>query len=98
MGQYCIEGSGLASGMGSEEFPLRGQVALVTGAARRIGRAIALELARAGADIGFTYRVSEVEARALEQELAGLGVRGRFGPRIGNSSGISPGNSCGCGG
>jgi 3-oxoacyl-[acyl-carrier protein] reductase/pteridine reductase len=61
--------------MGSEEFPLRGQVALVTGGARRIGRAIALELARAGADIGFTYRLSEAEARALEQELAGLRVR-----------------------
>jgi hypothetical protein len=30
--------------------------------------------------------------------VAGLGVRGPFGPRIGNSSGILPGNSCGCGG
>ena len=30
--------------------------------------------------------------------VAGLGVRGPFGPRVGNSSGISPGNSRGCGG
>jgi hypothetical protein len=30
--------------------------------------------------------------------VAGLGVRGTFGPRIGNSSGILPGNSCGCDG
>ena len=55
--------------------PLRGQVALVTGGARRIGRAIALELARAGADIAFTYRSAESEALALEQDLLRLGVR-----------------------
>src|SRR5262252_6564504 len=29
---------------------------------------------------------------------AGLGVRGPFGPRVGTSSGILPGSSCGCGG
>lgn len=49
--------------------------ALVTGGARRIGRAIALDLARRGLDVGFTYRTSDDEALRLEQELLALGVR-----------------------
>jgi NAD(P)-dependent dehydrogenase (short-subunit alcohol dehydrogenase family) len=36
-------------------LPLRGKSALVTGGARRIGREIALALARAGADVAITY-------------------------------------------
>ncbi len=43
------------------------KVALVTGAAKRVGRAIALKLAGEGYDIVFTYRGSEVEAIELEQ-------------------------------
>jgi len=50
-------------------------VALVTGAARRIGRAIALELARAGHDVAVHYRGSADEAEATVAELRGLGVR-----------------------
>jgi len=57
-----------------QDRPLAGRVALVTGGARRIGRAIALELARQGADIAFTYRRSRTAA-ALETELLALGVR-----------------------
>jgi NAD(P)-dependent dehydrogenase (short-subunit alcohol dehydrogenase family) len=48
---------------------------LVTGAARRIGRAIALELARAGFDLALHYRHSADDAQALAAELRALGVR-----------------------
>ena len=50
-------------------------VALVTGAAKRIGRAIALELARAGWDVGLHCNRSRADADALAQELSGLGAR-----------------------
>jgi 3-oxoacyl-[acyl-carrier protein] reductase/pteridine reductase len=54
---------------------LKGKRAIVTGAAKRIGREVALELARAGADVCITYRDSEREARKTVAELSGLGVR-----------------------
>lgn len=49
--------------------PLAGQRVLVTGGAKRIGRAIALELARAGARVAITYRGSKYEA---DQTVADL--------------------------
>ena len=55
--------------------PLEGRTALVTGAAKRIGRAIALELARAGADVGITYLNSQSEAEETAAAIRGLGVR-----------------------
>jgi NAD(P)-dependent dehydrogenase (short-subunit alcohol dehydrogenase family) len=50
-------------------------VALVTGAARRLGRAIALELARHGFDIALHYRGSAADAQATVAELRACGVR-----------------------
>ena len=50
-------------------------VALVTGAARRIGRAIAFELARGGHDIAVHCRVRDAEAEGTAAELRALGVR-----------------------
>jgi NAD(P)-dependent dehydrogenase (short-subunit alcohol dehydrogenase family) len=55
--------------------PLAGKTALVTGAARRLGRASALALARAGADVAITFRNSAREARDTVVDLSALGVR-----------------------
>jgi NAD(P)-dependent dehydrogenase (short-subunit alcohol dehydrogenase family) len=55
--------------------PLRGKTALVTGAARRLGRASALELAQAGADVAITFKESAREARETVVDLSGYGVR-----------------------
>jgi NAD(P)-dependent dehydrogenase (short-subunit alcohol dehydrogenase family) len=54
---------------------LKGKAALVTGAAKRIGRQLALSLAEAGADVAITYRGSEAEALTTKRELAEFGVR-----------------------
>ena len=54
---------------------LRGKRALVSGASRGIGRATALLLARAGADVGVGYHSRDEEARAVVNEARGLGVR-----------------------
>jgi NAD(P)-dependent dehydrogenase (short-subunit alcohol dehydrogenase family) len=54
---------------------LRGRTALVTGAARRLGRASALALARAGADVAITFLNSGKEARDTVVDLSGFGVR-----------------------
>ncbi len=52
---------------------LQGKVALVTGGAIRIGRAISLGLARAGADIVLNYHTSGEAAQATAAEIAALG-------------------------
>lgn len=55
--------------------PLSGKSALVTGGARRIGRAIALALAEAGADVAITYRKSHPDASQTLEEIKSLGCR-----------------------
>jgi glucose 1-dehydrogenase len=52
---------------------LRGKVALVTGASRGIGRGIALELAREGADIAINYRTHLEEAQGAAEAIQALG-------------------------
>src|SRR5579862_3917111 len=59
----------------SDWKPLRGKACLVTGAAKRLGRASALALAAAGADVAITFRNSPREAQRTVVDLAGLGVR-----------------------
>jgi NAD(P)-dependent dehydrogenase (short-subunit alcohol dehydrogenase family) len=54
---------------------LSGKTMLVTGAAKRLGRAIALAAAENGADVAITYRESAREARAVVGELAWHGVK-----------------------
>ena len=54
---------------------LEGKVALVTGASRGIGKAIALRFASEGASIAFTHVTPSVAAEQTEQELATLGVK-----------------------
>lgn len=55
-------------------MPLENQVALVTGAGRRIGRVIALTLARAGANVVVNYNASRKEAQSTVLEIRALGV------------------------
>jgi NAD(P)-dependent dehydrogenase (short-subunit alcohol dehydrogenase family) len=55
-------------------LPLDGRVILVTGAAKRIGRTIALHLAKHGARIAIHYSTSEVEAFATAAECGGAPV------------------------
>jgi 3-oxoacyl-[acyl-carrier protein] reductase len=56
---------------------LKGKVAIVTGAARGIGRMIALCFAGEGAEVAFTDLSRDDNMKSLEKELAGLGVKGR---------------------
>ena len=55
--------------------PLAGKRALVTGGAKRIGRALALELAEAGADVAITFLGSEADALATVTALEAVGAK-----------------------
>lgn len=56
-------------------LPFEGQAALVTGAARRIGRSIALRLAAEGAAVLVNYRSSKAEAEQVVREITATGRR-----------------------
>jgi 3-oxoacyl-[acyl-carrier protein] reductase/pteridine reductase len=56
-------------------MPNEAKTALVTGGAKRIGRVLALELARAGFDVAFTYLSSQAGAEETAAEIAALGRR-----------------------
>src|SRR5918911_166768 len=60
--------------MERRSMELKGCVALVTGGAHRVGRAIALALGRAGASVAIHYHRSATQAEATLAELHGLAV------------------------
>lgn len=57
------------------DLPLEGKIAVVTGSSSGIGRAIALELAKAGADVGITYHSGKKEGEKVAAEVRDLGRR-----------------------
>lgn len=59
---------------------LEGKTALITGANRGIGRAIALTFAREGANIAFTDLAYDDNSKSLEEEIKKLGVKGKMYP------------------
>ena len=56
---------------------LEGKVAVITGAARGIGKAIAIKFAQEGTHIGFTDLAIDDNAKATEAEIAAMGVKGK---------------------
>jgi len=55
--------------------PLQGRAVLITGGARRLGRAIALAMAEAGADVAITFRNSARQAQHTVTDVSSFGVR-----------------------
>lgn len=56
---------------------LKGKTALVTGASKGIGKGIAVQLAKHGANVAFTYLSSVEKGQALEAELNALGIKAK---------------------
>ena len=68
---HSTNGNGNGNGHGPSS--LKGKVALVTGASRGIGRAIAIELARRGAAVAINFRSGVTHADAVASEITGFG-------------------------
>src|SRR5574337_1331675 len=73
----CIGGRGGDIGfpVSSEAMDLRGKVVVITGGARRVGRAIALEMARVGANVVVHCHTSHVDAATTCAAVLALGVQ-----------------------
>src|ERR1700750_1534463 len=71
----CFETVQFRSMKKNVELPLLGKAVLITGGAKRLGRASALALARAGADVAITFNHSAREAQHTIIDLASLGAR-----------------------
>ena len=56
---------------------LENKIALITGASRGIGRGIAIEFAKQGAHVAFTYNSSAEAANELEKELSSFGIKAK---------------------
>ena len=59
----------------TSDKPLQGKTVLITGGARRLGRASALAMAQAGADVAITFLHSAREAQHTVIDLSSFGVR-----------------------
>jgi len=66
--------NGNGNGNGTRQGSLTGRVALVTGASRGIGRAIAVELARCGANVALNFRADAKQAESAAAEIREFGV------------------------
>ena len=71
------------------EIRLDGKIALVTGASRGIGRAIALELARSGADVAVNYHTDRVRAEEVCEEIRRAGGIFAIRADVANSSQVN---------
>ena len=71
MANISTNGNGNGNG---NSHTLAGRVALITGASRGIGRAIAIELARRGAHVALNFRADKKQAESAATEIEKLGV------------------------